>query len=170
MLLVLLAEKEMAVLQLQKAPSIHSFRNNLIRTAQWRRPEDITTPNVVTTIDDARPGSDLAGSMAAALAAASVVFKDAGDLKYSEALLSSAKKAYAHAVAHKGVWYNAAVPDGASFYPSSNSLDDVAWATVWLSIRTGDAGLRPVAKELYYDFWKKEDGPKVWNNFGAFFW
>ncbi|KAF8062061.1 celZ [Scenedesmus sp. PABB004] len=42
--------------------------------AFWRRPEDITDPRPVAVCGPGAPGSDVAGAMAAALAAASMVF------------------------------------------------------------------------------------------------
>lgn len=57
----------------------------------WQRPEDMTTPRTAYKIDDQHPGSDLAAETAAALAAASIVFKPT-DSKYSSKLLSHAKQ------------------------------------------------------------------------------
>lgn len=101
------------------------------RAVQWSRPEDRAGANPVYTVSDDRPGADIAGATAAALAAGSVIFKDV-DKAYSEALLAGALKAYAHAVKHAGALYNAAIPDGGKFYPSTNAYDDMAWAAVWL--------------------------------------
>lgn len=41
----------------------------------WQRPEDMTTSRQAYKIDENNPGSDLAGETAAAMAAASIVFK-----------------------------------------------------------------------------------------------
>ena len=136
------------------------------QTVNWLRPEEKRTPNPVYTINDARPGADMAGAIAAALAAASVVFKDE-DPAYSRRLLDSALKAYAHAVAHPGVLYNAAIPDGGRFYPSTNAYDDMAWAAVWLAVRTGENSYKEAARKYYYIHWNEEPGggPVVWNSF-----
>ena len=101
--------------------------------------------------------------MAAALASASVVFKDANPA-YSQQLLSAALKAYDFATKHTGL-YNNAIPDAANFYRSSNMYDDLAWAATWLAVRTGDAKYRAAAKDLYMKHWNNEDGKGVWNNF-----
>lgn len=41
----------------------------------WQRPEDMTTDRRAYRIDPSNPGSDLAGETAAAMAAASIVFR-----------------------------------------------------------------------------------------------
>jgi len=131
----------------------------------WGRPEDKTQPNPVYTLNKERPGSDVVGAMAAALGSASVVFKDK-DPAYSAKLLAAALKAFDFASKYQGL-YNNAIPDAASFYRSSNYNDDLAWAAVWLHVRTGDNKYKKLAKELYDKHWKTEDGKGVWNNFGA---
>lgn len=74
----------------------------------WGRPEDKTAPNPVYTLTADRPGSDVVGAMAAALGAASVVFKDTNPA-YSAKLLAAALKAYNFATKHQGL-YNNAIP------------------------------------------------------------
>jgi endoglucanase len=131
----------------------------------WGRPEDKTAPNPVYTLTKDRPGSDVVGAMAAALASASVVFEPV-DPAYSAKLLAAALKAYDFASKHIGS-YNNAIPDAANFYRSSNLYDDLAWAAVWLHVRTGKPEYKKAARELYDKHWKTEDGKGVWNNFGA---
>lgn len=41
----------------------------------WQRPEDMTTSRAAYRVDPSHPGSDLAGETAAAMAAASIVFR-----------------------------------------------------------------------------------------------
>lgn len=55
----------------------------------WERPEDMDTLRTVYKIDGAHPGSDVAGETAAALAAASIVFRSR-DPAYSRLLLNRA--------------------------------------------------------------------------------
>ena len=57
----------------------------------WERPEDMDTLRSVYKIDQDHPGSDVAGETAAALAAASIVFR-ARDPGYSHLLLDRAVK------------------------------------------------------------------------------
>jgi hypothetical protein len=55
----------------------------------WERPEDMDTLRTVYKIDVSHPGSDVAGETAAALAAASIVFRSR-DPAYSKLLLNRA--------------------------------------------------------------------------------
>ena len=55
----------------------------------WERPEDMDTRRTVYKIDHNNPGSDVAGETAAALAAASIVFRS-HDPAYSRLLLNRA--------------------------------------------------------------------------------
>lgn len=57
----------------------------------WERPEDMDTLRTVYKIDRAHPGSDVAGETAAALAAASIVFRKR-DPAYSRRLLDRATR------------------------------------------------------------------------------
>lgn len=57
----------------------------------WERPEDMDTPRNVYKVSTENPGSDVAAETAAALAAASIVFKD-NNPSYSAKLLKTAKK------------------------------------------------------------------------------
>ncbi|KAK7860461.1 endoglucanase 11 [Quercus suber] len=58
----------------------------------WQRPEDMTTSRQAYKIDENNPGSDLAGETAAAMAAASIVFKKTNP-HYSHLLLHHAQQA-----------------------------------------------------------------------------
>lgn len=57
----------------------------------WERPEDMDTPRNIYKVSTQNPGSDVAAETAAALAAASIVFKDS-DPSYSSKLLQTAIK------------------------------------------------------------------------------
>lgn len=59
--------------------------------ACWERPEDMDTPRTVVKVDASNPGSDVAAETAAALAAASLVFRKA-DPAYASRLLARAKR------------------------------------------------------------------------------
>lgn len=58
-----------------------------------RRPEDIKGSRPVTVCDASAPGSDVAADMAAALAAASLVFSES-DPDYAAKCLKAAKNMY----------------------------------------------------------------------------
>lgn len=55
----------------------------------WERPEDMTTPRNSYRIDEQHPGSDLAAETAAALAAASIAFRQI-DPTYASKMLTHA--------------------------------------------------------------------------------
>lgn len=55
----------------------------------WERPEDMDTPRTVYFVNKTHPGSDVAGEVAAALAASSSVFENV-DSSYSAKLLNRA--------------------------------------------------------------------------------
>lgn len=57
--------------------------------ACWERPEDMDTPRSVFQVDNNNPGSDIAGEIAASLAAASILFRKC-DPFYSNLLLQRA--------------------------------------------------------------------------------
>ena len=56
----------------------------------WERPEDMDTPRTTNKIDLNSPGTEAAAEAAAALSAASIVFKKT-DINYSSKLLSQSK-------------------------------------------------------------------------------
>lgn len=71
----------------------------------WERPEGMDTLRTVYNVTAPRTGSDVAGETAAALAAASIVFRgDGADEEYAERLLAGAKTAFEFADAHKGAY------------------------------------------------------------------
>lgn len=55
----------------------------------WERPEDMDTPRLTLQINETAPGSEVAAETAAALAAASMVFKPLDPI-YAEKLLVTA--------------------------------------------------------------------------------
>ncbi|XP_051136984.1 endoglucanase 20-like [Andrographis paniculata] len=99
----------------------------------WERPEDMDTDRTLYKVTEASPGSEPAADAAAALAAASMVFKQ-GDAKYSQTLLSHAKQLFEFADKHQGS-YKSSCP----FYCSySGFQDELLWAAAWLYKATGD--------------------------------
>ncbi|KAJ3688114.1 hypothetical protein LUZ61_017278 [Rhynchospora tenuis] len=102
----------------------------------WQRPEDMTTPRNSYKIDESKPGSDVAAETAAALAAASIAFANS-DSNYASTLLTHAKQLFDFARNHRGLYQNS-VPVAGIFYSSSGDDDEIAWASAWLYIATGD--------------------------------
>jgi hypothetical protein len=86
--------------------------------AVWGRPEDWPKDKKRTPmkITETAPGSELAGETAAAMSAASIVFKKS-DPTYSATLLKHAKTLYDFANENHGVYSNS-IKDAAGFYRS----------------------------------------------------
>ncbi|XP_057813379.2 endoglucanase 17-like [Cryptomeria japonica] len=97
----------------------------------WERPEDMDTARTVYKITKEKPGSEIAAETAAALAAASIVFKNS-DPAYSQALLDSAIRSFVFADKYQAS-YTTTVQGACPFYCTSNGYhDELLWAVVWL--------------------------------------
>lgn len=100
--------------------------------ACWERPEDMDTPRSVYWIDASRPGSDLAGEIAAAFAASSLAFK-AFDPAYSAILLATAKRVFQFADTYRGCYSSAFSNAVCPFYCSySGYEDELMWGAAWM--------------------------------------
>nr|GEW16184.1 endoglucanase 25-like [Tanacetum cinerariifolium] len=98
----------------------------------WMRPEDIDYPRPVTECSSC---SDLAAEMAAALASASIVFKD--NKVYSKKLVHGAATLWKFARDRRGL-YSAGGSDAATFYNSSMYWDEFVWGGAWMYYATGN--------------------------------
>lgn len=126
--------------------------------ANWGRPEDLNMARPAYSITTSKPGSDLAGETAAALAAASILFKDA-DSAYSEKLLTHAKQLFNFADKYRAV-YSDSIPQAADFYRSwSGYNDELVWSATWLYKATGEESYLTYAKAGYsqYGFTNNKD-------------
>ncbi|PKA62733.1 Endoglucanase 17 [Apostasia shenzhenica] len=98
----------------------------------WERPEDMDTPRTVYKVDRSHPGSDVAGETAAALAAASIVFRTR-DPSYSQRLLQRAVAVFEFADFHRGAYsgslHDAVCPCYCDF---SGYDDELLWGAAWL--------------------------------------
>ncbi|XP_007028162.2 PREDICTED: endoglucanase 12 [Theobroma cacao] len=120
----------------------------------WMRPEDMDYKRPVQTAD---AGPDLAGEMAAALAAASIVFRDNG--AYSRKLIKGAQTVFAFARdGSKRRSYSRGNPYIQPYYNSSGYYDEYMWGAAWLYYATGNVsyislatnpGLSKNSKALY---------------------
>ncbi|KAJ1266948.1 hypothetical protein BS78_07G018900 [Paspalum vaginatum] len=98
----------------------------------WERPEDMDTPRAVYAVTADRPGSDVAGETAAALAASAVAFRRA-DPAYASALLRAAVQVFEFADRHRGSYSDALGGAVCPFYCSySGYQDELLWAAAWL--------------------------------------
>ncbi|KAL4348347.1 hypothetical protein GQ457_17G021780 [Hibiscus cannabinus] len=97
----------------------------------WQRPEDMTTDRRAYKIDPSNPGSDLAGETAAAMAAASIVFRRSNPA-YSRELLRHAYQLFDFADKYRGK-YDGSITVAQKYYGSvSGYNDELLWAAAWL--------------------------------------
>ncbi|XP_048320517.2 endoglucanase 1 [Ziziphus jujuba] len=98
----------------------------------WERPEDMDTPRNVYKVSAQNPGSDVAAETAAALAAASIVFRSS-DPSYSSKLLQTAMKVFDFADRHRGSYSDALSSVVCPFYCSySGYNDELLWGASWI--------------------------------------
>ncbi|XP_044488519.1 endoglucanase 8-like [Mangifera indica] len=98
----------------------------------WERPEDMDTLRTAYKIDANHPGSDVAGETAAALAAASIVFRSR-DPQYSRLLLNRAVKVFEFADKYRGAYSNSLYHAVCPFYCDVNGYqDELLWGAAWL--------------------------------------
>ncbi|CAN6247175.1 unnamed protein product [Urochloa humidicola] len=109
----------------------------------WQRPEDMTTSRRAYKVDAENPGSEVAAETAAAMAAASLVFRGAGgaagagDAHYAHLLLHHAQQLFEFADKYRGR-YDESVEVVKNYYPSSSGYyDELLWAALWLHRATG---------------------------------
>ncbi|CAL9200487.1 unnamed protein product [Musa hybrid cultivar] len=103
----------------------------------WERAEDMTTPRTAYKVDCEHPGSEVAADTAAAMAAASIVFRPY-DSKYSDLLLLHARQLFSFADTYRGR-YDDSVHSVRKYYPSSTGYsDELLWAAAWLFEATDD--------------------------------
>ncbi|CAN6585904.1 unnamed protein product [Malus baccata var. baccata] len=97
----------------------------------WQRPEDMTTNRRAYKISPSNPGSDLAGETAAAMAAASIVFRRSNPA-YSRELLRHAYQLFDFADKYRGK-YDSSITVAQKYYRSiSGYNDELLWAAAWL--------------------------------------
>ncbi|XP_059276271.1 endoglucanase 18-like [Lycium ferocissimum] len=122
----------------------------------WERPEDMDTPRTLYKITSSSPGTEVAADVAAAFAAASIVFKQI-DSNYSTKLLRRSKSLFAFADKYRGS-YQASCPFYCSF---SGYQDELLWAAAWLykagggnnylNYASNNQGWSQVASEFSWD-------------------
>ncbi|GAB4829939.1 hypothetical protein Ancab_019585 [Ancistrocladus abbreviatus] len=100
--------------------------------ACWERPEDMDTPRSVFKIDKSNPGTEVAAETAAALAAASLVFRKI-DRSYSHLLLNRAIVVFKFADKYRGSYSDHLRPFVCPYYCSfSGYEDELLWGAAWL--------------------------------------
>ncbi|KAI3937582.1 hypothetical protein MKW92_017251 [Papaver armeniacum] len=136
----------------------------------WQRPEDMTTSRQAYKIDENNPGSDLAGETAAALAAASMVFRKSNP-HYSHLLLHHAQQLFEFGDKYRGA-YDRSLEVVKRYYPSvtlwlykatdnsdyfkyiinnSHEFGGTGWAITEFSWDVKYAGIQILASKLLMD-------------------
>ena len=114
----------------------------------WGPAEEMTMNRPSFKIDRENPGSDLAGESAAALAAASIIFRES-DSAYADLLLDNATQLFDFADQYRGK-YSDAISNASSFYNSwSGYMDELSWSAAWLYKATGDTTYLDKAEQYY---------------------
>jgi len=123
----------------------------------WGRPEEMTMDRPAWSITASKPGSDLAGETAAALAAGSIYFSRRGDSAYAAELLSHARTLFDFADQHRGI-YTDSIPAANGFYNSwSGYKDELFWSAAWLGKATGEQSYIDKA-DGFYNEWDQLQG------------
>lgn len=120
--------------------------------AWWGPAEALPMERPSYKLDKASPGSAVTAETAAALASASIIFKDV-DAAYSKECLKHAKELFEFADSTKSdEGYTAAD----SFYKSwSGFYDELSWAACWLYMATNDQAYLKKAED-YVSKWETE--------------
>ncbi|URE11628.1 Glycosyl hydrolase family 9 [Musa troglodytarum] len=130
----------------------------------WMRPEDMDYPRPVY---ECHSCSDLAAEMAAALAAASIVFKDSKT--YSQKLVHGATTLFKFSRDQRGR-YSSGGSDASFFYNSTGYWDEFVWGGAWMYLATGNStylklATHPTLAKHAGAFWGGPDyGVFSWDN------
>ena len=122
--------------------------NGSLDHSYWGPSETMNMARPSYAITAAKPGSDLAGESAAAMAAASMLFRSS-DPAYADTLLAHARTLFTFADTYRGK-YSDSITDAASFYNSwSGYYDELAWGAAWLYRATGETAYLTKAESIY---------------------
>jgi endoglucanase len=123
----------------------------------WGPAEKMTMERPAYKIDTQKPGSDLAGETAAAMAASSIVFKKSNDEAYAQKLLKHAVELYEFAEKYPKK-YHESIDNAQGCYQSwSGWYDELVWAGIWIYLASKDVSYLEKA-ERYYDSLGVENG------------
>ncbi|WP_455715967.1 glycoside hydrolase family 9 protein [Anaerosporobacter sp.] len=120
--------------------------------AYWTSAEVMQMNRPAYKVDLDHPGSAVCGEAAAALASASILFKDS-DPTYAATCLKHAKELFSLAERMKGD--SGYKEHAGSYYNSSHFYDELSWASIWIYIATNDGTYLTKSKD-YSEYWGKE--------------
>ncbi len=116
----------------------------------WGAPENMAMSRPAYAVTASNPGSEVTAETAAAMAATSIVMREAGQTALADELIASAEKLFEFADTYRGDYHDA-IPVVSEFYRSySGYNDELAWAASWLYQATGTADYLAKAKTLFY--------------------
>ena len=122
--------------------------------ALWSAPESQTIARPAMAVTAQKPGSDVSAASAAALASASILFRENGSIAYADELLRNAMSLYRFADTYRGKYSNS-ITEVQSYYNSwSGYEDELSYGAAWLARATEAAGgdgsaYRQKALQLY---------------------
>ncbi|WP_188112091.1 glycoside hydrolase family 48 protein [Aquimarina sp. RZ0] len=99
-------------------------------------------------LSPSKPGTEVACETAAALASASIIFKDS-DPAYSATLLRHAKELYEFGDANRGLYHTDGGIPADGTYSSQGFQDELTWGALWLYKATGDQAYLDKAEAEY---------------------
>ncbi|MGY3792871.1 glycoside hydrolase family 9 protein [uncultured Aquimarina sp.] len=99
-------------------------------------------------LDTSHPGTEVVCETAAALASASIIFKDS-DPTYSATLLQHAKDLYEFGETYKGKYTEEGGIPAVGTYSSGGYEDELTWGALWLYKATGDNTYLQKAEATY---------------------
>ena len=144
--------------------------NGQVDHTHWLPPEYITYEYPSYKVTSSAPGTEVSAETAAALAAASILFKNV-DSTYSSKLLEHSKEIYDFADKNRGD-YTKAVPVQDFYATFSGYNDELAWGAAWLYRATGDEEYHDKFKAIadaQYESWDTKKypgctGPITWDD------
>ncbi|MEJ6391963.1 glycoside hydrolase family 9 protein [Gymnodinialimonas sp. 2305UL16-5] len=118
--------------------------------AFWGAPEDMLMDRPVYSLDAENPGTEVTAQTAAAMASASMFFREQGDTAYADELLDNAIQLFEFSETYQGK-YTDTVTDAAQFYGSWGYEDELSWAANWLYQATDDEAYLQKSIDYYVD-------------------
>ena len=122
--------------------------------ALWSPPESQTIARPAMAVTAQKPGSDVTAGSAAALASASILFRENGSIAYADELLRHAESLYRFADTYRGK-YSDSITEVQGYYNSwSGYKDELSYGAAWLARAKEAAGgdgtaYRQKALQLY---------------------
>ena len=122
--------------------------------ALWSAPESQTIARPAMAVTAQKPGSDVTAGSAAALASASILFRENGSIAYADELLRHAESLYRFADTYRGK-YSDSITEVQGYYNSwSGYKDELSYGAAWLARAKEAAGgdgtaYRQKALQLY---------------------